>query len=320
MAVDSRRRLVWLGLATIYVVWGSTYLGIRVMVETVPPLLGTGLRIFAAGSVFAAWVTAVRGRSALRVPRRAFAAAAAVGALLLLGGNGMVAVAEQEAPSGLAALIIGAVPLWVVVLRLVWRERVPLVTLFGVGLGFAGVALLVAPGDRPEDAPLWSLLLLVASSASWATGSFLSSRVPLPEDVVVATALEMLLGGALLILAGLAAGEAAQLQLGDLSGRSVAAFVYLLIAGSLVAFTAYVWLLQNVPVSTVATYAFVNPVVAVLLGWVLLDEELTMSVILGAVVIVLSVAFVVRKETTEPPARATAGPETAETLDIANPR
>ena len=298
-----RTLLVWLGLATIYLVWGSTYLGIRVMVETVPPLLGAGVRFLAAGAVVAAWLVARRRVQALRVSRRELVAAAAIGLLLMAGGNGLVTVAEQDAPSGLAALIVAAIPLWVIVLRLLWRERVSAVTLGGVGVGFAGVALLVAPGDRPEDAALWSVLVLLAAAASWAAGSYLSGRVPLPDDVIVAAALQMLLGGAILVGAGLAAGEAGDVQLGDLSARSLGAFAYLVLAGSLLAFTAYVWLLQNVPISTVATYAFVNPVVAVLLGWAILDEEITTSVVLGAVVIVLSVAFVVRQETTAPEER-----------------
>jgi drug/metabolite transporter (DMT)-like permease len=286
---------LWLALATIYLVWGSTYLAIRVLVETVPPLLGAGLRFAAAGAIFAGWLAAARGTAAFRVPRRELAAAALIGALLMFGGNGGVTVAEQRAPSGLAALIIGAVPLFVILLRLVWRERVALGTLAGVGLGFVGVALLVAPG-RPAGAPLWSVLLLVASAASWASGSFLSSHVPLPRDPAVSATLEMVLGGALMIGAGLAAGEASDLDLASVSGRSLAAFVYLVVAGSLIAFTAYVWLLQNAPISTVATYAFVNPVVAVCLGWAILDERVTGAMLAGATLIVATVAFVVRKE------------------------
>jgi drug/metabolite transporter (DMT)-like permease len=317
--VPRRTLLVWLGLATIYLVWGSTYLAIRVMVETVPPLLGAGLRFVAAGALFAVWIAVRRGWHAFRVSRRELIAAGGIGALLMAGGNGLVTVAEQDAPSGLAALIIAAIPLWVIVFRLLWRERVPAMTLGGGGLGFAGVALLVAPGDRPEDAPLWILLVLLVAAASWAAGSFLSSRVPLPDDVVVSATLEMLLGGGLLVVAGLLAGEVTELDPGAFSGRSLAAFAYLVLAGSLLAFTAYVWLLQTTPISTVATYAFVNPVVAVFLGWAILDEEVTASVILGATVIVLSVAFVVRKETTAPPARTTRPREVAEAIDAAEP-
>jgi drug/metabolite transporter (DMT)-like permease len=314
-----RTLLVWLGLATIYLVWGSTYLGIRVMVETVPPLLGAGLRFVFAGAAVAAWLLGRHGWAAFRVPAREFAAAAGVGFLLMAGGNGLVTVAEQDAPSGLSALIIAAIPLWVIVFRLVARERVGALTMVGVGIGFAGVGLLVVSGDRPGNAPLWSVLVLVVAAASWAGGSFLSGRVALPSDVVVSAALEMLLGGALLVVAGLAAGEAPKLHLAALSGRSIAGFVYLVVAGSLLAFTAYVWLLQNVPVSTVATYAFVNPVVAVLLGWAILGEDVTTTVVVGAGVIVASVAFVVRQETTKPETASAAPTTAAESVDAAEP-
>ena len=295
--------LLSLALGTIYVVWGSTYLAIRIMVETIPPLLGAGVRFLIPGALFATWVVARRGASALRVTRGQLGAVVLVATLLLVGGNGGVTVAEQDAPSGLAALIIAAVPLWVVLLRLLVGERVPRVTLAGVALGLGGVAILVIPGDRPDDAALWAVLMLVGSSACWATGSFVSSRVTLPDDVLVTTALQMLIGGALFLVAGFAAGEGADLKLGDVSLRSLAALVYLATAGSLVAFTAYLWLLENAPISTVATYAFVNPVFAVVLGWAVLDEELTAAMLVAAAVIVASVAAVIRTERSPEPRR-----------------
>jgi drug/metabolite transporter (DMT)-like permease len=310
---------VWGGLATIYVVWGSTYLAIRVMVETVPPLLGAGVRFVVAGGVFAAWLVATRGWRAFSVGGRELLAAAAIGVLLMAGGNGLVTVAEQDAPSGLAALLIAAVPLWVILLRLLVREPIAAGTLAGVGVGFAGVAVLVVPGHRPENAPLWSVLVLLAAAASWATGSFLSGRWPVPGDVIVAVALQMLIGGAVLVVAALFVGEGSDVDLGGLSGRSIAAFAYLVVPGSLLAFTAYAWLLQNVRISTVATYAFVNPVVAVLLGWAILGEEVTTAILVGAAVIVASVAFVVRQETTAPSEPAPSARERAEAIDAAEP-
>ena len=299
--------LLSLALGTIYVVWGSTYLAIRIMVETIPPLFGAGVRFLIPGLLFAAWVVARRGASALRVTRGQLAAVVLVATLLLVGGNGGVTVAEQDAPSGLAALIIAAVPLWVVLLRLLVGERVPRVTLAGVALGLGGVAILVIPGDRPDDAALWAVLMLVGSSACWATGSFVSSRVTLPDDVLVTTALQMLIGGALFLVAGLAAGENADFDAADVSLRSLLALVYLATAGSLVAFTAYLWLLENAPISTVATYAFVNPVFAVVLGWAVLDEELTAAMLAAAAVIVVSVAAVIRTERAPEPEPAPAG-------------
>jgi drug/metabolite transporter (DMT)-like permease len=221
-------------------------------------------------------------------------AALVLGVLFFPGGNGLVTLAETEAPSGLAALVIAAIPLWVIVFRLVARERVPRVTLVGVAAGFAGVGILVAPGSHASGIALWSLLTLVAAAFCWALGSFLSPKAPLPRDVLLATAAEQVLGGVVLIVIGFAAGET--LDPGSWSGRSVGGFAYLVTAGSLLAFTAYVWLLHNIPISTVATYAFVNPVVAVLLGWWLLSEELTATMLIAAIVIVASVALVVRTE------------------------
>jgi drug/metabolite transporter (DMT)-like permease len=299
-------RVVWAALATIYLVWGSTYLAIRVMVETMPPLLAAGLRFAVAGAVFLAALAAAGGGQRIRVGRREVAGAALLGLLLPFGGNGLVTVAEQEVPSGLAALIIGSVPLWVVLLRAANGDRPPAATLAGVAVGFSGLALVVLPGDRPGDAPLWGVLLCMAAAASWASGSYYSRRVPLPRDALASTAWQMLLGGAAMIVVGLAVGEAGDVHPGSFSFASLAAFVYLITIGSLLAYTAYTWLLKNAPISTVATYAYVNPVIAIFLGWAILDEEITLAVVAGALAIVLSVAAVVRREGEREPAKETA--------------
>lgn len=285
-------------LATVYVVWGSTYLAIRVMVETIPPLLGAGVRFLVAGAVFWAILAARRGLPAMRVTRVEVAGAALVGVLLLFGGNGLVTIAERDVPSGLAALLVGSVPLWVVLLRGASRERVSPTTLAAVVLGFAGLALLLLPADRPDDAPLGPSLLVVLAAALWAVGSFASrsTRVSLPRDAFLSTSVQMLIGGAAMVAAGLAAGEAGDLHPSAISADSALAFAFLITIGSLLAFTAYVWLLQNAPISTVATYAYVNPVIAVFLGWAILSEEVTPLVIAAAAVIVASVAGVVREE------------------------
>ena len=264
------------------------------MVETMPPLLSAGLRFLAAGGILYGWLLFRGGLPRLRMGRRELLAALGIGVLLFAGGNGLVTLAEKEAPSGLAALIIAAIPLWVIVLRLVWRERVPRVTLAGVAAGFVGVGILVAPGSHTAGIALWSLLTLVVAAFCWALGSFLSPRAPLPRDLLLAAAAQQVLGGVVLLVIGFAAGET--LDATHWSGRSLGAFAYLVTAGSLLAFTAYIWLLHNAPISTVATYAFVNPVVAVLLGWWLLSEELTATMLVAAVVIVASVALVVRTE------------------------
>ena len=288
-------------LATVYVVWGSTYLAIRVMVETMPPLLSAGVRFAIAGAIFLAFLAA-RGVD-LRITRAQFAGAALVGTLLTFGGNGLVTVAEQDVPSGLAALLVATVPLWVVLYRAVARERVSATTAVSVAIGFLGVALLVLPGDRPDGAPLGGVVLVVLAAGLWALGSFWSKKVELPENAFLSTAVQMLAGGTIMAAVGLAAGEAGELGSDTFALDSVLAFAYLVTFGSLLAFTAYVWLLQNAPISTVATYAYVNPVIAIVLGWAILSEEITPLVVAGATVIVGSVAAVVREESGMAPSR-----------------
>jgi drug/metabolite transporter (DMT)-like permease/GNAT superfamily N-acetyltransferase len=289
--------MVWLALATVYLVWGSTYLAIRVMVETMPPLLAAGVRFTVAGGVFYLVLRLRRGPAAVRFSRRELAAAAAVGVLLPFGGNGLVTIAERHVPSGLAALIIASVPLWVVILRALSRERVGAFTVAGVLLGFAGVALLLLPGEQPRGVSVGGMLLVVLAAVSWASGSYYSRRWPLPSDVFLATTLEMICGGVAMIVVALLAGEAGDVHVSEFSLKSLAGFAWLVSAGSLAAYTAYVWLLKNVPISKVATYAYVNPVVAIVLGWALLSEQITTTIVAGAALIVASVALVVSRGT-----------------------
>jgi drug/metabolite transporter (DMT)-like permease len=286
---------VWLGLATLYLAWGSTYLAIRVMVETVPPLLGAGGRFLLAGALLYGVLALVHRTLRVQVRLEEVLGAAVLGLLILVGGVGLLTVAEETVPSGLAALVIASIPFWVVVFRLAIGERVSTLTLFGVLVGFAGVALLIVPGDRPQGAPLGALLLLVAAAISTAAGAVATPRLPLPADPFVATALEMFSAGAALTVIGFARGEAGGIEVGELSARSLVAFAYLVLVGSILAYSAFVWLLRNAPVSKVATYAYVNPVVALVLGWALLSEEITMLMLIGALIIVVSVAFVVAR-------------------------
>ena len=319
-ASGTPRWQIAVALAIVYVVWGSTYLAIRVMVETVPALLGAGLRFLLAGALMCGWLVARRGFGALALTGRQAVGAGVVGTLLLAGGNGLVTIAEQDVPSGLAALVIASVPLWVVVLRRVAGERVARGTFTGVALGFLGVALLMLPGSRPSGASLTGALLLVVAAASWASGSFSSGRLPLPRDPLVSTGIQMLLGGAVLAVAGLVAGEAGDVSLDAFSTDSALAWAYLVTIGSLVAFTAYVWLLQRAPISLVATYAYVNPVVAVLLGWAILSEEVSPLTALAATVIVASVALVVGRETGPEPAPAAEPESVAEPAPVGGAR
>ncbi len=286
---------VWGALAIVYVVWGSTYLGIRYAIETMPPLLSAGVRFLVAGLVLLAVVAAVRGRAALRVTRTQATTAAVSGVLLLCGGNGLVSVAEQRVDSGLAALLVACIPLWIVVLRVGLGDRPGLATGGGVLLGFAGVALIFLPGSS-GDTDLAYAGLCVVASLSWAIGSLLVTRRPVPADPLTLTTIEMLAGGLVLLVISPAVGELRGFSVAEVSGTSWLALGYLIVFGSLVAFTAYVWLLGNAPVSLVSTYAYVNPAVAVLLGVLIADERLTGSTLAGGLVVLAAIAVVVTAE------------------------
>jgi len=278
------------------VVWGSTYLGIRLVVETMPPLLAASIRFIIAGLIIYGVLLARRGPRVLQLSPAELRGSAFVGAALLLGGNGLVMLGERDVPSGLAALIIAVVPLWVVVLRLLMRERVRTGTLVGVAIGFAGVAVLVLGRGATGEIDLVGMLVLVAAGASWAVGSFYSRRLALPTDPFVASAAQMILGGAALAVAGALTGELASFVPAAFAPESVGALLYLVFFGSILAYSAYTWLLQHAPVSKVATYAYVNPVVAIVLGWIVLREEFTLSMAIGGAMIVLAVGLVIRTE------------------------
>jgi drug/metabolite transporter (DMT)-like permease len=282
-------------LGAVYVIWGSTYLAIRVMVRDVPPLLGAGARFAIAGTAMLA-VLRARGMR-VRVTKAQLAAAAIVGLLLPAGGNGVVTVAERHVPSGLAALLVASEPLWIAVLRgTAGRERVAGRTIGGLLLGFAGLAVLLLPGARPADATVIGIVLVLIAALSWAIGSFFSPRLPLPRDSFVSTGWQMVWGGAILLVAAVVAGEPGQVDLGAIGWNSWLALAYLIVAGSWVAFTCYAWLLQNAPMSQVATYAYVNPLVAVLLGWAILGETLSPGTLAGAALVVASVFVIVSRE------------------------
>ena len=293
----SHRARVWIALWTVYLIWGSTYLGIELAGETIPPLFAVGARFVAAGLLMLGFTAWRRGAHALRVQWRELAACALVGALLPCA-NGLLFIAERHVATGLSALIIGSVPLWIVLLRTFTGDRPPAASLAGVLVGFVGLALLVRPSG---GAPLWALLLVVCSAVMWATGSFLASRLPLPRDSFAATSYEMLVGGAILLPIGLATTHP---HFSQFSGRSIFGWFYLVTFGSIIGYTAYVWLLDNAPIGTVATYAYVNPVVAIALGAIVLHESLTWTIAGGAVLVLACVALVVRRESIPPEAEA----------------
>jgi drug/metabolite transporter (DMT)-like permease len=285
----TRQTKVWVALATVYVIWGSTYLGIELTGETIPPLFAVGIRFICAGLLLAAFTRWRRGPHVFRVSRRELASAILVGALLP-GANAVLFVAERHVATGLSALIIGSVPLWIVVMRITNGDRPPARALASVLVGFGGLVLLVRPSG---GAPLWALLIVVGSAVMWATGSYLSSRLPMPGDAFAATTYEMLAGGLLLLPIGLLTTHP---HPDHFSARSIGGFVYLVTFGSVVGYTAYVWLLDNAPLGMVATYAYVNPVVAIALGALVLHESLTWTVAIGALLVLACVAVVVRED------------------------
>lgn len=291
---------IWAALVVVYIVWGSTYLAIRIVVETMPPLLSASVRHLLAGAILFAFIALRHGVGSLRLTRREWVSAGFVGFALLLGGNGLVMLGERDVPSGLAALIIAVVPLFVVVLRYMFGERVGLGTIAGVAIGLAGMMLLIVPRGIDGSVDLLAMLMLVAASASWSIGSYFSKRVELPSDPLASTGAQMLTGGVALGVVGLLLGEMGLVQPAQFSTESLVSFVYLVIFGSVLAYTAYTWLLVHAPVSKVATYAFVNPVVAMFLG-VLYGESIDTAMLIGAAMIVVSVALVIINESRPAP-------------------
>ncbi|MEZ5332202.1 MAG: drug/metabolite exporter YedA [Thermoanaerobaculia bacterium] len=281
------------GLATVYVIWGSTYLAIRFAVETLPPLLMAGVRFLIAGSLLYGWA---RWRGVARPTRREWGWSAVVGALLLLGGNGLVCLAETRVPSGLTALLVAMVPLWMVVLEALrpGGSAPPRRVWWGIGLGLVGVAFLVGPSSLVggEGVDPIGALTLTAATLLWAAGSLVSRGAGLPASPRMSTALQMLTGGGLLVVVGLALGEGGRFDAAAASPKSLLALGYLIVFGALAGFSAYVWLLRVASPALVGTYAFVNPVVAVLLGWALAGEALSPRIGLAAGLIVGAVALI----------------------------
>jgi drug/metabolite transporter (DMT)-like permease len=289
----SKSAKVWIALWVVYVVWGSTYLGIELAGETMPGFFGAGVRFTIAGLLMLGFIAWRRGPGTLRIGRPELFSAAVVG-LLLPGANSILFVTEQKVPIGLTSLIIASIPLWVLLLRLLVRERPDLLSTIGLVIGFGGIVLLVHPGS--DTGPLSYLLITVAASFMWALGSFLSPRIPVPRDALVATGYEMLCGGLVLLLIGVAAYSPSELDPGHWSARSILGLVYLITFGSLLGYSAYVWLLANAPIAKVSTYAYVNPVIAIALGVIVLDESITLRIVFGALLILAAVAIVLQRE------------------------
>ena len=287
--------LIILAFAAVYLVWGSTYLGIRYAIETLPPFLMAGTRFSLAGSILFTW--ALLNGESIRSSFSQWPKALAIGGLLLLGGNGGVTWAEKYIATGFAALLVASEPLWVVLLTWAFSHKRPNSrVLLGVFIGLVGVALLVGDGLRAgigdSSMSLLGAVAVLFAGFAWAAGSVYASRHPIKASTSMASGMQMLGGGGLLLVFALAVGDFPRLDLAKASWVSIGAFFYLLVFGSLVGFTAYSWLLRNVSPARAATYAYVNPVVAVLLGWLLAGEALTLRMIIAAGIIVGSVALI----------------------------
>ncbi len=299
---------VVLAFAAVYVIWGSTYLAIRFAIETMPPFLMAGVRFVIAGALLYFWA---RWKGAAKPLRIHWKSTTIIGGLLLLGGNGGVVWAEQRVPSGTAALIVAIVPVWIALME--WRmpggRRPGWQVTAGLALGSIGLLFLAAPGATSLGAriDLIGVAVLMVATLSWSLGSVLSKSYPLPTSPLVSTGMEMLMGGVLLLVAGLVTGELPKVHLAEVSFRSGMALLYLITFGALIGFTAYLWLLRVGSPTRAATYAYVNPVVAVFLGWSLAGEVISartiiaMAVIVGAVVLITSSKSRVPKPATEPP-------------------
>jgi drug/metabolite transporter (DMT)-like permease len=295
----SRAQIV-AAFASIYVIWGSTYLAIRYAVETIPPFIMGGVRFLISGAMLYLWA---RSRGAPRPTRLHWRNAIIAGGFLLLGGNGAVVWAEQFVPSGLTALLVSILPFWLVIIEWIRppRRRPSAAVLVGLVLGFIGIIVLVGPSDvggHGDVMPLGALVLILGS-LSWAIGSFWSRDAQLPESGLLTTGMEMIGGGVLLLVVGTLAGEFSHLDIHGISNASAFGLLYLITFGSLLGFTSYIWLLDKVSPARLGTYAYVNPIVAVLLGWAIAGERLSIRTGVAAAIVICAVALITTARSTE---------------------
>ena len=284
---------IWLALGTVYILWGSTYLGIKYAIDTIPPILMGSVRFLIAGGVL--YLLAIRTGDTRgdRLGSRQWIAALVIGGLMLVGGNGGVILAEQYAPTGVVALLVATAPLWMAVIdRVAFGRRLPALVMVGLVIGFGGVAFLIgSPGAGHIN--LFGAALALAAPLCWATGSVFTRHVRLPSRPLVAAAMEMLWAGLLFGIASILTGELGRVHWQHVSTTSIVALLYLIVFGSLIGFSAYVWLLRSAPLSLVSTYAYVNPVVAVILGAIFVGEAITARLVIAGGIIIAAVALIV---------------------------
>lgn len=304
--------LLWFNLIVVWIVWGSTYIGILFATESIPPFFAMGTRFIAAFLIMVVLTGMTRGWDALRVTRKEFASASFMGVALLGVGLGTVGLAQDYVPTGVMALIIAATPLTIVLWRIGTGDRPARLTLVGVVIGLLGIGWMLLPGGtRPvsgtdADVVFWSIMILI-SSTIWATTSFFSARLPKPKDSFTLTTYELLSGGLALLIVSLLVGE--EIDFGSITARSWGGWIFLVLAGSVLAFSSFTWLINNAPISLASTYAYVNPAVAVILGVLLYAEVITSDVVIGLTVVLGGVILVVTGESVRSK-RASQVPET----------
>ena len=300
-SASANKSKVWLSLWSVYIIWGSTYYGIALAIESMPPLLAMGTRFLAATSILIVVLGAKNGWRSLIIPRAEFLNASLMGGTLLGIAIGSVALGERYVPTGIAALIISALPFWIAIFRTVDGNRPSNLSWLGVVIGFVGVAFLLKPGSvNPLNGASTGLMLfwacmIMIGNIGWSFGSYIAPRFPMPKNPMISTMYQMLTGGLLLVVVGLATGEKFA-DFFDATRSSWAGWSYLTLVGSIVAYSSYVWLISNAPIGLISTYAYVNPVIAISLGAIFLHEKISISYIFGGAIVLLGVLMVVTNE------------------------
>ena len=290
---------VWSALITVYLVWGSTYLGIAILVKTAPPLISMGMRFILAGIILGLFLILFKGVKVLKVTSKEALATLFLGGLLLGFGLGNLTLAERYVPSGIAALIVAALPIWVTLFQYLAGIVPDKRTLVGITLGIIGVAIIVLPNrssinDAGENLGFWMLMILLGNIA-WGFGTFITPRIPVPKNSLVLTSYQMFFGGLTLTLAGFLRGEQINIEsLSQVSASSVWAWIYLIFIGSILGYGAYIWLITHVSLTLASTYAYVNPIVAVALGFLILSEPFNFLILLGGSIVILGVILVLQ--------------------------
>ncbi len=295
------RSQVAIGLLIMYIAWGTTWVGIAYTVETMPPLIAMGLRFLTATSIILLFISARNGFAAIKITKSQVRTAVILGVFMLAAGMGTATTGTKVVPIGVGSLVVASMPIWIALFRFIHKDRPSKQTLIGLFFGFIGISLIMLPGQtapRPgaegQNVLLW-MLVIMAGSISWGYTSYRSKNMDTPANAFLLSAYEMLFAGITLLTVGLISGESIN-QFVNASATSFGGWIYLIIVGSLLGFSTYVWLLDHAPISLVSTYTYVNPIVAIALGILIFNERLTTNVLIGGLIVLVAVAIVIRTE------------------------